>query len=104
MMHAKSLLMLYPNYFNQTSFSTNNLEAGEHIHSKSVLKHDPIDYTVPLFGPGDIVELSSSSYFFNHHKPPIVLDLFAKPTSMRELQRRGKDWCRRSKDPVLCAD
>ncbi|CAM9498404.1 unnamed protein product [Pylaiella littoralis] len=56
--------MLYPNFFNQTSFSTNWLEAGEHIKDavkakgedgkppppapKGDSKHLPKDYTVPL--------------------------------------------------------
>lgn len=32
--------MLYPNYFNQTSFSTNWLEAGEHIKDASAQAKD----------------------------------------------------------------
>lgn len=40
--------MLYPNYFNQTSFATNWLEAGEHIKE------------VPLDGDGDTKEKGES--------------------------------------------
>ena len=43
------MLVLYPNFRNQSSFSTNHLEAGEHVGSKSYrLKRKPADFTVPL--------------------------------------------------------
>ena len=43
--------MLYPNFDNQSSLSTNHLEAGEHVGGKANrLKHKPIDFTVPLLG------------------------------------------------------
>ncbi|KAF5826078.1 hypothetical protein DUNSADRAFT_4939 [Dunaliella salina] len=44
---SHGLFMLYPNFPNQTSFSTNHLEQGVHISDKG-LKHLPSDYTVPL--------------------------------------------------------
>lgn len=44
---AKGLFMLYPNFFNQTSFSTNHLEAGVHIKKHDTI-HDQANYTVPL--------------------------------------------------------
>uniref|UniRef100_A0A7S3QRE9 Glycosyl transferase 64 domain-containing protein n=1 Tax=Dunaliella tertiolecta TaxID=3047 RepID=A0A7S3QRE9_DUNTE len=44
---AKGMFMLYPNFFNQSSFSTNHLEAGVHI-SKADATHTPENYTVPL--------------------------------------------------------
>ncbi len=43
-------VVLYPNFRNQTSFSTNHLEAGVHIGTPGSLVHRPQDYTVPLFG------------------------------------------------------
>ena len=47
--YARGMLVLYPSLFNQSSFSTNHLEAGEHVGSKSYrLKHTPSDFTVPL--------------------------------------------------------
>ena len=40
---------MYLSLRNQSSFSTNHLEAGEHINGKkNMLKHLPIDFTVPL--------------------------------------------------------
>lgn len=47
--YLKGYVVLYPNFANQTSLSTNHLEPGEHIHGKAnALKHRPIDFTVPL--------------------------------------------------------
>jgi len=44
---AEALFMLYPNYKNQTSFTTNYLEPGAHIKANDVL-HTRDLYTVPL--------------------------------------------------------
>jgi len=44
---AKGMFMLYPNFPNQTSLSTNHLEAGVHI-LKNDDTHSPDNYTVPL--------------------------------------------------------
>lgn len=47
--YLRGYVVLYPNFFNQTAFSTNHLEPGEHIGGKAnKLKHKPIDFTVPL--------------------------------------------------------
>ena len=49
LMWLKGWVTLYPSFFNQTSFSTNHLEPGEHIGGKAnTLKHRPIDFVVPL--------------------------------------------------------
>mmetsp|Transcript_38396 Transcript_38396/g.62889 ORF Transcript_38396/g.62889 Transcript_38396/m.62889 type:complete len:694 (+) Transcript_38396:222-2303(+) len=49
MSHSYHMYMLYPNFHNQTSFSTNHLGSGEHIKTAGGdADHLPIDYTVPL--------------------------------------------------------
>jgi hypothetical protein len=54
MAYQRRAYMLYPNYRNQTSFSTNWLEPGEHIvaekgpRTRGDKKHRPEDFTVPL--------------------------------------------------------
>ena len=54
--HLRGYTLLYPNLPNQTSFSTNHLEAGEHIGAKAnKLKHNPIDFTVPLVRDPDVL-------------------------------------------------
>lgn len=47
--YLNGYVVLYPNFANQTSFSTNHIEQGEHISGKlNALKHRRIDFTVPL--------------------------------------------------------
>ena len=87
--------MLYPNYANQTSLSTNHLEPGEHIGGKAnTLKHRPIDFVVPLMreramlrelwaaGPAGLRKLPALS-----EQP--VLDLFSEPSSLLGLVAKG---------------
>jgi len=50
MAYTYKMYMLYPNFKNQTSFSTNLMGAGIHIKKSGGDKeHLPIDFTVPLF-------------------------------------------------------
>lgn len=65
--------MIYPNFFNQTSFSTNHLEPGTHI-KKSEKSHLPEDFTVPLFTkwPANMVYAASHATFFNVYGNQIV--------------------------------
>ncbi|OVA18063.1 Glycosyl transferase [Macleaya cordata] len=49
MMYLRGYVSLYPNFPNQTSFSTNHMEPGAHISAKdNVVKHDKADFEVPL--------------------------------------------------------
>ncbi|ONK63935.1 uncharacterized protein A4U43_C07F20430 [Asparagus officinalis] len=51
MMYLRGYVSLYPNFPNQTSFSTNHMEPGAHISAKeNAVKHDKRDYEVPLVG------------------------------------------------------
>lgn len=67
---AKGLYMLYPNFRNQSSFSTNHLEHGVHI-SKNDATHLPANYTVPLYS-GKLPKTLSD----NERVP--ILDVFNK--------------------------
>ena len=55
--------MLYPNFLDQASLSTNHLEKGEHISmvennaNSTISPHQKVDFTVPLLK--DIMKLSS---------------------------------------------
>lgn len=49
--HANGLFMVYPNFPNQTSFSTNHLESGVHIHETNSA-YTAANYTVPLHSRG----------------------------------------------------
>ena len=74
MMFMKGLYMLYPNFPDQLSFSTNHLEAGEHIKANDT-DHKASDYTVPLVYPGDIPKLAESSPRMDPLQVPSVEEL-----------------------------
>ena len=49
LMYLRGQVTLYPNFPNQTSFSTNHMEPGAHIAaSDNVVKHNKDDFEVPL--------------------------------------------------------
>jgi hypothetical protein len=55
MIVIRAYVMLYPNFPNQTSFSTNHLEPGIHIGSKSRTRLEMLDdFRVPLHGQGNV--------------------------------------------------
>jgi len=63
--------MIYPNFHNQTSFSTNHLEPGTHI-KKGEKSHLPEDFTVPLFQQWPYVEDQQSDLAFNLYGTRVV--------------------------------
>eukprot|EP00965_Chrysotila_dentata_P127947 4230927-Pleurochrysis_carterae.AAC.1 len=85
----RAQLVLYPNFVNQTSLSTNHLERGEHIGSKkNALKHDPIDFTVPLIRDASILrDLWAGGLPALGDLP--VLDLFSEPKPFESLSAQG---------------
>lgn len=49
LMYLRGHVTLYPNFPNQTSFSTNHMEPGAHIAAAdNVIRHDIADFEVPL--------------------------------------------------------
>ena len=91
LMYRRAQWMLYPNFRNQSSFSTNHLEAGEHIGAKAnSLDHAPADFTVPLLGrdfvhqlPGRTLEPLAARV--------VRLDLFSNRTSDDDAVYKGLD-------------
>ena len=98
----KGQVVLYPNLPNQTSLSTNHLEAGEHVHGKvNALKHRPIDFTVPLVDDFAMLRTLWTSTADDHaapHSPlqplqPLqqlpTLDLFSAVSTQEALAAQG---------------
>ena len=99
----KGYVVLYPNFRNQSSLSTNHLEQGEHIAGKvNALKHNPLDFTVPLIHDLDGVRALWTTT--THGAPPVrrrlaplaplhslsVLDLFSIRSSQEALAAKGE--------------
>ena len=82
---ARGYVMLYPNFVNQVSFSTNHFELGEHVHFESS-KSNPL--TVPVFGEADDwLKQWSGDPFLNIERR--VLDIMAERKDLRTLRALG---------------
>jgi hypothetical protein len=102
-MYAQALVLVYPNFPNQTSLATNHLEAGEHIGvgAKSRLSHDPLDYTVPLLADSQLSMLLNLNLQYSISSAP-VLDLFAHPSNAEALDAAARSWCHVHRDLFIC--
>ncbi|KAL6911319.1 hypothetical protein ACP4OV_000124 [Aristida adscensionis] len=88
MMYLRGYVSLYPNFPNQSSFSTNHMEPGAHISAKgNVLRHDKNDFEVPLVA-GDFAPLLPAGRMPPASKLP-VLNLFNQAVSMKGLKAAG---------------
>nr|CAB3448271.1 unnamed protein product [Digitaria exilis] len=99
MMYLRGYVSLYPNFPNQTSFSTNHMEPGAHISAKdNVLKHDKTDFEVPL------VEDDFSLMLPQGKMPPAsklpVVNLFNQAISLKGLKAAG---AKLRQDVLSCA-
>ncbi|XP_059302087.1 uncharacterized protein LOC132054021 [Lycium ferocissimum] len=88
MMYLRGYVSLYPNFPNQTSFSTNHMEPGAHIAAKeNVIKHNTADFEVPLLK-------EDFKNFLPNGKMPAApklpsLNLFNQPVSLKGLKAAG---------------
>lgn len=88
MMYLRGYVSLYPNFPNQTSFSTNHMEPGAHINaSENVLNHKKEDFEVPLLQE-DFRNLLQNQKLPSASKLP-VLNLFNQPVSLKGLKSAG---------------
>ncbi|KAF6167842.1 hypothetical protein GIB67_027620 [Kingdonia uniflora] len=88
MMYLRGYVSLYPNFPNQTSFSTNHMEPGAHISAKdNVVTHDKTDFEVPLLME-DFRRLLPSMKLPPASRLP-SLNLFNQALSLRGLKAAG---------------
>lgn len=97
MISLRAYVMVYPNYWNQTSFSTNWLEPGTHISPNSKVRKRIDEFRVPLIKSGyvstsgldvsdeQLVWFSFDSFQKLSELP--VMDPFFNLTSFEGLQR-----------------
>jgi hypothetical protein len=87
----RGYVMVYPNFYNQSSLSTNHLEPGEHVGSKiSMHRHLPIDFTVPILQDrSKLRSLWTSAGGVLRPLPSVrdlhVLDHFTQTSSLKAL-------------------
>ncbi|XP_066319862.1 uncharacterized protein [Miscanthus floridulus] len=99
MMYLRGYVSLYPNFPNQTSFSTNHMEPGAHISAKgNVLKHDKTDFEVPLVAD-DFSTLLPAGKMPPASKLPVV-NLFNQAVSLKGLKAAG---AKLGQDVLECA-
>ncbi|KAJ4785276.1 Glycosyltransferase family protein 2 [Rhynchospora pubera] len=88
MMYLRGYVSLYPNFPNQSSFSTNHMEPGAHISAKdNVVKHDKTDFEVPLM-KDDFSRMLPAMKMPPASKLP-VLNLFNQAVSLKGLKAAG---------------
>ncbi|KAA3456637.1 Glycosyltransferase family protein 2 [Gossypium australe] len=88
MMYLRGYVSLYPNFPNQSSFSTNHMEPGAHISAKdNVVRHDKTDFEVPLLME-DFRPLLPNAKLPAASKLP-SLNLFNQPVSLKGLKMAG---------------
>ncbi|KAF9154868.1 hypothetical protein DFQ26_009930 [Actinomortierella ambigua] len=88
MIYMRGYVMLYPNYFNFTSFSTNHLEWGTHTKQQ---RNSAGTFLVPL-----MMEPTKMLGDLPNHRLPDwdslpVLDLWASLSTSAELVKRGRE-------------
>jgi glycosyltransferase involved in cell wall biosynthesis len=99
MMYLRGYVSLYPNFPNQTSFSTNHMEPGAHISAKgNVLKHDKMDFVVPLVAD-DFSALLPAGKMPPASKLPVI-NLFNQAVSLKGLKAAG---AKLGQDVLECA-
>ncbi|XP_009613820.1 uncharacterized protein [Nicotiana tomentosiformis] len=99
MMYLRGYVSLYPNFPNQSSFSTNHMEPGAHIAAKeNVIKHNKADFEVPL------LKEDFKNLLPNGKMPPVSklpsLNLFNQPVSLKGLKAAG---AKLGKDVIQCS-
>ncbi|OIT34907.1 PREDICTED: uncharacterized protein LOC109244079 [Nicotiana attenuata] len=99
MMYLRGYVSLYPNFPNQTSFTTNHMEPGAHIAAKeNVVKHNKADFEVPL------LKEDFKNLLPNGKMPPVSklpsLNLFNQPVSLKGLKAAG---AKLGKDVIQCS-
>ncbi|CAL5020118.1 unnamed protein product [Urochloa decumbens] len=100
MMYLRGYVSLYPNFPNQTSFSTNHMEPGAHISAKdNVLKHDKTDFEVPLVAD-DFSKLLPQGKMPPASKLPVI-NLFNQAVSLKGLKAAG---AKLGQDVLTCAN
>ncbi|MFQ6659821.1 hypothetical protein Gotur_028568 [Gossypium turneri] len=88
MMYLRGYVSLYPNFPNQSSFSTNHMEPGAHISAKdNVVRHGKTDFEVPLLME-DFRPLLPNAKLPPASKLP-SLNLFNQPVSLKGLKMAG---------------
>jgi len=88
LIYLRGYVMLYPNYENFASFSTNHAEAGTHIHLVEGAKPNDV-FSVPLMEEDIILSGLPGGSMPNYTDLPI-LDLLGNVISKEELIQRGK--------------
>jgi hypothetical protein len=87
MIYLRGYTMLYPNFENFTSFSTNHLEFGTHVkHERKAIEQ----FLVPLMETDSILQELPRHRLPEWNELP-VLDLWAKLSSNEQLIDRGKN-------------
>ncbi|CAG8515441.1 27283_t:CDS:2 [Racocetra persica] len=87
LVYLRGYVMLYPNYDNFTSLSTNHAERGTHIHNPN----SPIVFGLPLMSENNVITGLPESRLPEFENLPIM-DLLGNVVSSEEIIQRGRSF------------
>ncbi|CAG8468789.1 1861_t:CDS:2, partial [Ambispora gerdemannii] len=87
LVYLRGYVMLYPNFDNFTSLSTNHMESGMHIHSTNVMKSRAFD--LPLMHENIILKELPQGRLSEFKSLPVI-DLWGKLVTAETLINRGR--------------
>ncbi|CAG8533709.1 10930_t:CDS:2 [Paraglomus occultum] len=88
LVYLRGYVMLYPNFKNFTSLSTNHAESGEHMHPERKKTPPSLVFTVPLMNTNTVLEELPNGHLPQYAELP-VLDLWGNVVGHDELIHRG---------------
>jgi hypothetical protein len=91
LVYLRAYVMVYPNFDQFESFSTNHLEFGTHVQSNGRTKSKLDQFQVPLMQHDTILEQLPNGNLPAFNQMP-VMDLWGRIKTMEELDRVGDDW------------
>lgn len=93
LVYLRAYVMIYPNYQDFESFSTNHLETGTHVKSEKRIKIIQT-FQVPLMQRDTLLSQLPQKHLPELNQLP-VLDLWGKLVSFDLIDRRAENWHRR---------
>lgn len=91
LVYLRAYVMVYPNFAEFESFSTNHLEYGTHIKDKGRTQSKVMEFLVPLMENDTVLEQLPEQHLPSFNQLP-VMDLWGRIKTMEELDLIGSEW------------
>lgn len=91
LVYLRAYVMVYPNFDQFESFSTNHLEYGTHVKDNGRTESKVMEFLVPLMQRDTILEQLPDHHLPTFHKLP-VMDLWGRISTIQKLDHIGSEW------------